>query len=104
MAKAKYQAFVNSGLSVENPTTAILPWLSQAQSSITAQLAAVNATAFSINPNVVVSNNVAYVTGGAPVNVDTVTIKGLKRPVVWTSLTNWTVSIPLQAGLNQLRH
>jgi hypothetical protein len=59
---AKYNAFTDNGLSVENPTN-IEPWLSQAQSSIASQLAAVNATNFSVNPSVTISNNVAYVTG-----------------------------------------
>jgi hypothetical protein len=44
---AKYNAFTANGLSVENPTANIEPWLSQAQSSIASQLAAVNATNFS---------------------------------------------------------
>src|SRR5208283_5829568 len=48
---AKYHAFVENGLSVENPTTAIKPWLTSARSSIAAQLAEVNATSFSVNAN-----------------------------------------------------
>jgi hypothetical protein len=64
---------------VENPTLNIEPWLSQAQSSIAAQLAAVNATNFTVNSTVTTSNNVAYVTGTAPVNVDYVWING--RPI-----------------------
>ncbi len=64
---AKYNAFTDNGLSVENPTMNIEPWLSQAQRSIALQLAAVNATNFTVNPAATVSNNVAYVTGQAPV-------------------------------------
>src|SRR5581483_10156899 len=67
LIKAKYTAFAKSGLSVENPSSSILPWMGTAATSINSQLAAVNATAFSVKPNVVVSNNVAYVSGGAPV-------------------------------------
>ncbi len=99
---AKYQAFANSGLNVENPTSAILPWLGAAQSSIASQLAAVNASAFSVNPNVLVSNNVAYISGSAPVNVASVSVNGSPWPIVWTSLTGWTVAVPLQNGTNQL--
>ncbi|MGC9943583.1 MAG: CotH kinase family protein, partial [Verrucomicrobiota bacterium] len=43
---AKYSTFIANGLSVENPTVNIEPWLSQAQTSIAAQLAVVNAGAF----------------------------------------------------------
>ena len=99
---SKYNAFVANELSVENPDTNIKPWLSQAQSSIASQLAAVNATSFTVNPTVIVSNNVAYVTGGAPVNVDTVWINGVAYPLTWTTLTNWTITLPLVNGTNML--
>jgi CotH kinase protein/Lamin Tail Domain/Carbohydrate binding domain len=100
---AKYNAFIANGFSgVENPTANIEPWLSQAQSSIASQLAAVNATAFTVNPTVTMSNNVAYVTGGAPVNVDTVWINGVAYPLTWTSLTGWSVAFPLANGTNNL--
>ncbi len=99
---AKYNAFTENGLAVENPTVNIEPWLSQAQSSIAAQLAVVNAANFSVNASVVVSNNVAYVTGTAPVNVATVWINGAAYPLTWISLTNWMVALPLVNGTNKL--
>jgi hypothetical protein len=99
---AKYNAFTDNGLSVENPDTNIKPWLSQAQSSIAAQLAAVNAASFAVNTTVTASNNVAYVTGMAPVNVDTVWINGMAYPLTWTTLTNWIVTLPLVNGTNEL--
>ena len=83
---AKYNAFVANGFSVENPNTNIKSWLSQAQDSIASQLAAVNATGFVVNPSVTTSNNVAYVTGVAPVNVATVWINGVAYPLTWTTL------------------
>ncbi|HWD92650.1 MAG TPA: lamin tail domain-containing protein [Verrucomicrobiae bacterium] len=98
---AKYNAFLAAGLSVENPSTSIKPWLSQAQSSIASQLAAVNATSFSVNSTVGLTNNLAYVTGTAPVNVATIWINGAAYPVKWITLTNWMVTVPLQAGANQ---
>ncbi|MGH7977166.1 MAG: lamin tail domain-containing protein, partial [Limisphaerales bacterium] len=104
---AKYNAFIANGFSgVENPSantsTSIESWLSQAQSSIASQLAAVNATSFTVNPTVTVSNNVAYVTGGAPVNVDTIWINSVAYPLTWTSLTSWSVAFPLANETNDL--
>ena len=32
-----------------------------------------------------ISNNMAYVTGAAPVNVDTVWINGVAYPLTWTT-------------------
>ena len=102
LCNAKYNAFLDNGLSVENPNSSMLPWIAQAQSSISAQLAAVNAASFTVNPAVTVSNNVAYVSGLAPVNVDTVWINGFAYPLTWTTLTNWMVSMPLTNGANTL--
>ena len=102
LLEAKYNAFTDNGLSVEDPAVNIEPWLSQAQSSIASQLAAVNATSFTVNPTVTTSNNMAYVTGTAPVNVDTVWINGVAYPLTWTTLTNWTVALPLVNGTNNL--
>ena len=108
---AKYNAFTDNGLSVENPADATAPggsypgieaWLSQAQSSIASQLAVVNATNFAVNSTITASNNVAYVTGTAPVNVDTVWINGVAYPLTWTTLTNWVVALPLVNGTNNL--
>jgi hypothetical protein len=98
---AKYNAFTANGLSVENPTASIEPWLSQAQSSIASQLAVVNATNFTIN-GTTTSNNMAYVTGTAPVNVATIWINGAAYPLAWTSLTNWVITLPLANGTNKL--
>ena len=80
----------------------IEPWLSQAQTSIASQLAAVNATSFAVNSSVTVSNDIAYLTGTAPVNVATVWINGAAYPLTWTSLTSWTVAVPLATGTNRL--
>jgi hypothetical protein len=99
---AKYNAFTENGFSVENPTANIEPWLSQAQSSIASQLAAVNAASFTVNSAVTTSNNIAYVTGIAPVNVDVIWINGKAYPLTWTTLTNWTVAFPLTPGVNNL--
>jgi hypothetical protein len=106
---AKYNAFIDNGLSVESPTAAVASggsypgieaWLSEAQSSIASQLAVVNATNFAVNNTVTTSNNVVYVSGTAPVNVVTVWINGAAYPLTWTTLTNWVVTIPLVNGTN----
>jgi hypothetical protein len=98
---AKYRTFVAHGLGAEDPAVNIEPWLTQAQISIASQLAAVNATNFAVD-SVTISNNVAYLTGEAPVNVDTIWINGMAYPLVWTSLTSWSITFPLTHGTNQL--
>jgi len=98
---AKYDAFVANGLNVEDPATGIKPWLAQARSSIAAQLSGVDARSFAVNPSVTVSNAVAWVSGTAPVAVKTVWLNGVAWPISWTSLTWWTVAVPLQPGTNR---
>ncbi len=102
LMNAKYQAFVNNGLSVENPNTAILPWISSARTSIASQIAAVDTANFVVNTKVTVTNNIATVTGAAPIAIGSVWINGAAWPLTWTSLTNWSVTVPLQTGTNQL--
>ena len=100
LMEAKFGVFTANGLSVENPKSNLEPWITQARTSIAAQLAAVNAPNFIVNPGVTVSNNLAYVTGTAPVNVDSVWINGAAYPLTWTSLTGWTAAVPLATGTN----
>jgi regulation of enolase protein 1 (concanavalin A-like superfamily) len=101
LMEAKYSVIAANGLGAENPKANIEPWLSQAQSSIAAQLAAVNAPNFSVNAGVTISNNIAYITGTAPVNVAAIWINGRAYPLTWTSLTSWLVAVPLTTGTNQ---
>ena len=107
LANAKYKAFANDNLGaylsggLEDPNAAMLPWIAQAQSSIASQLAAVDAVQFSVSATVAVTNDLAYLTGIAPVAVDAVWINGLVWPVTWTGLTSWRVAVPLQPGTNQ---
>jgi hypothetical protein len=54
-----------------------------------------------VNPAVAITNDVAYLTGIAPVAVDAVWINGVAWPVTWTALTSWRVAVPLQPGTNQ---
>lgn len=101
LLNAKYNTFVANGLTVENPNSALIPWISSAQSSIAAQLAAVNATNFSVNPTVTITNNTAYLSGQAPVGVETILVNGAAYPVTWVTLTNWVITVPLHNGANQ---
>ena len=96
---AKFNAFSANGLSVENPASAINAWLSQAQSSIDSQRAALDGT-WSVNPGVAVANDVATVTGTAQLLIKTVLINGVQYPLAWNTMTGWTVQVPLKSGTN----
>jgi len=96
---AKYNMFVANKLSVEG-TTSIKAWLLSAKNSITSQLKQVNTSALTMNSNVTVTNGTAILTGLAPVNIKTILINGVEWPLVWNTLTGWTVTIPLKNGTN----
>jgi hypothetical protein len=100
---AKYNAFVADGLGGIEAPDSMLGWIGQAGTSIAGQLAVVNATAFVVNAPVVNTNaSTAILTGIAPVNVKTISINGVFYAVIWTTLTNWTLTLPLQPGTNIL--
>jgi hypothetical protein len=102
LVDAKYNAFLANGLNGVQSSSTIKSWLSQAHDSIFAQIVAVNASSFVVNPTVTLSNNIAFVSGTAPFNVKTVSVNGIQWPLTWTGLTTWTVAVPLQTGVNAL--
>src|SRR5581483_4202135 len=99
---AKYNAFVANGLNVEDPNSNIKSWLSQAHDSIAAQISSEDTTSFTVDPAVTLKNDVASITGTAPVNVKTVLINGVEFPLTWTSVTGFQISVPLKPGNNAL--
>ncbi len=100
---AKYRAFLANGQSSVVSPDAIKTWMAQARDSIAAQLIASNANAsFTVNPGVTVTNNIAILSGTAPVAVKNILINGTTWPVTWTSLTGWTARIAINPGTNFL--
>src|SRR6185369_19560 len=78
-------------------------WVSQAHDSIAGQIAGENAGAFNVSPSVTISNDVAIITGTAPINIRSIFVNGGEYPLTWTSVTGFRVMVPLQPGSNQLR-
>jgi hypothetical protein len=101
LLNAKYSAFTANGISVEDPNLNLIPWVTQAAPLVAAQVNAANATNFSVDAGITVSNNLAYFTGQAPFNVNTIWINGSAYPLTWTTVTNWLITVPLQNGTNQ---
>lgn len=99
---AKYAALKTTGESIEDPNLNLIPWISQASPLVAAQVNAANATSFSVNSGVTVSNGLAYLTGQAPFNVNTILIDGTSYTPTWTTVTNWLLEVPLEHGTNAL--
>jgi hypothetical protein len=107
---AKYAAFQSSGVNLTSPFVpsgayglSISAWISQRRTFLQGQLATVNAnfavsgpTSFSTNRNLVL------LTGTAPVRVHSILVNGVAYPITWTTVTAWTLRVPVLAGENIL--
>jgi hypothetical protein len=103
---AKYAALKANGINVSKPDS-IKTWIGNRRSYI-AKYLATNTAVFAITSNdgegFTVSNgrNLIELSGTAPVEARTLRANGIAYPLTWTSITNWTMRLPLQSGLNNL--
>ncbi len=79
--------------------SAVKTWFSQRRTALQAQLAKVEAP-FNVS-SVTVSNDLAIVSGTAPIEVQELLFNGAAWPVNWSTVSNWTVRVVLQPGTNQ---
>jgi len=109
---AKYAAFVENGLAnnsynglmvVEPGAAGLKNWIGAMNSSLLAAIASqgVNNVGFAVR-SISVNNNVATITGTAPIGVKTLFFNGTPWPVAWPSVTGWTATVPLPPGANTI--
>jgi len=101
---AKYASLIANGIawcdgSVLTDPTVVRTWFAQRRSFLQAQLAAV-AAPFAANPSITISNGVGLISGTAPVGVQTISVNGTPWNLRWTTVSNWTATVPLLAGNN----
>jgi hypothetical protein len=108
---AKYAAFAANGLAanaayglqvLEPGASGLKNWIGTMHNSILTALVnqGVSNVPFALNSEVV-NNNVAVISGTAPLQVKTVWFNGVEFPLTWNSLTSWTTTVPLRPGTNQ---
>jgi len=99
---AKYQSLRDNGVRwcdgqpLTDPS-ALKTWFNVRRAFLEAQLATV-AAPFAASPTVTVSNGLAVLNGTAPIEVVTLSVNGRPWQVQWTTVTNWTVLVPLENG------
>ncbi|HYV32138.1 MAG TPA: CotH kinase family protein, partial [Candidatus Binatia bacterium] len=100
---ARFDAFAASDVHVAAPDW-IKTWISQRRAYIQSQLAAADTATFSVSaPDSFAStSNLVALSGTAPFAVKTITINGVARLITWTSLSNWTVRLPLDQAVNSI--
>src|SRR5262249_34289821 len=79
--------------------TAVKTWFSQRRIALQAQLARV-AAPFAVS-SVLVTNDVAWITGTSPITIQNVWFNGAQWPTTWTTVSNWVARVVLQPGTNQ---
>ena len=109
---ARYNALVANGVSTTSPfegsgaqNLSIPDWISQRRAYIISQLTAATA-AFAITSNngnnFSTANNDLTLSGTAPVAVTVLKVNGVAHPIIWTSLTTWTIRVALGSAVNNL--
>jgi hypothetical protein len=107
---AKYNSLVANGITLcdgQNlaAPTAVKTWFSQRRTFLAGQLnsVAANLTVTSNGGNDFTTNtSFITLTGTAPVEVKGIRVNGQEYPVRWTSITNWSIRVPLNSGENAI--
>ena len=102
----KYDALAANGIGLVSPFVAsgayglsITQWIDQRRTFIQTQLNTVAASfAITSAASVTVISPSVTITGTAPVNVQTLTVNGDEFPVVWNSVTAWSITFVPASG------
>ncbi len=106
LMEAKYAALTSSGVTRSAGTTLVNPnavenWLAGRRAYLISQLDAI-AAPFAITSNggvdFTTTTNLVTLTGSAPIDVVSIEVNGLTYPVRWTSVTNWSIDLPVTSA------
>lgn len=98
MLDAKFSAFSAAGLGATSPSST-KTWIANQRASILSSLASANTTFSPAGSSFLTSSNSVRITGTAPVEVTTISINGVSYTPTWTSLTTWSISVPIASGV-----
>jgi hypothetical protein len=98
---AKFAAFVANGLNVTPPSAAVKGWINSRSGYLLAQLATVDAP-FAAGSDFSTNNNLVAISGTAPVGVKTIRVNGIAYTPYWSTITSWTILVPIGPGANLL--
>jgi hypothetical protein len=105
---ARYASYVANGIRYCDGSTLTAPdavktWFNDRRIALQAQLDQL-AVPFAIAPALPATTTTSPLTvkGSAPIGVKSIQVNGVEVPVTWTSVTNWSASIPLLQATNAL--
>ena len=97
-----YSGLWSAGVGPDNPQ-GLKDYVAARRNYILNQLVNVAAPFTVDGPTTFVTNrNLITLSGRAPIGIAVLTINGVPVQPTWTSVTNWTVRVALQPGVNQL--
>ncbi|MEJ5237733.1 MAG: lamin tail domain-containing protein [Limisphaera sp.] len=97
-----YSGLISAGVSAVNPQ-GLKDYVAARRNYILNQLVNVAAPFTVDGPTSFVTNrNLITISGRAPITIATLTVNGMPVQPTWTSVTNWTLRIALQPGVNNL--
>ncbi len=96
----RYANLVSNGIAVASPT-AIKNWIATRRSYLQSVLPSAD---FDVDgPDILsVASNSVVLTGSAPLQVAEIQVNGIAYPINWTSVTEWSMRVPLYPGTNML--
>ena len=109
LVNARFAAFRANGVPVDSPdqgqangaTGGMRGWIAARRANILPQIP--SATFNVTGTNYIEStNNYITITGTAGVTAEEILVNGAAYPIIWTTVTNWSLRIPLDPGTNAL--
>src|SRR5947209_20061151 len=76
-------------------------WIAARRAYILSQIPSASFSVTSTN-YVETTNNYITITGTAPVSAKEILVNGGSYPITWTTVTTWSIRVPLLAGTNTL--
>jgi hypothetical protein len=98
----RYNALIAAGVGANSPQD-LKNYAAQRRTFIQSQLATVVAS-FAVKgaSSFTTNRNLITLTGTAPIGIATLTVNGVLAVPTWTTVTNWTLRVALQPGVNNL--
>ncbi|HXJ57724.1 MAG TPA: lamin tail domain-containing protein [Verrucomicrobiae bacterium] len=84
----------------------VIPYISSRVAGANSQInSALGNVAFSVSTpaNLTATNNLITLTGVAPVSVRTIRINGKDYPITWTTVSGWTIRVPVSQATTRLQ-
>src|SRR6185436_4253765 len=97
----RYAAFLRNNVIMDSPQF-IKTFMSQRRTYLLSQLPIADLGISGTNFISISASNLVTISGTAPLLAAAITVNGITFPVTWTTVTNWTVRVPIGVGTNLL--